>query len=1584
MKSIITHLSAWGMFFILSLTATLNAVADTASSEQAVASLLDRIGGAGTAERFAVSIDASLKSGTNDVFVIGSKEGKPSIKGSSTLAVTTGINWYLNHYAHVNLAWNNLTTDLSAVTLPTPTSEEKHTCSVPYRYYLNYCTFSYSMSTWTWERWQQEIDWMALHGINMPLQIIGLDVVWYNLLTKDLGYSATEAGNFIAGPCFQAWWGMNNLQGWGGPNPEWWYKRQATLCQNILERQRELGMDPVLPGYAGMVPSDIASKGYSANNQGNWCYFVRPYILDPNSDAFSAISELYYKRLEETMGTSKYYSMDPFHEGANTTGIDVASAYKKIAQAMLKANSNAKWVIQYWQWSSEQYNVLSQVDKGKLIILDLFSDAHTHFGEYNGHEAVYCMLPNFGGRTGLFGRLTKVMKEFYSQKSSYSNIKGVGATPEAIEQVPVLYDALFELPWRSTAPNAQTWLADYTVSRYGTSNTNAVNAWEKLRLSALNCETSLQGPHEAVLCARPALTVNSVSSWGGTDIFYDAQEVTKAAFSLLNAKSELSGENYSYDLTDVTRQALSDYGYYLLAAIRSAHTTGDKTAYATRRDAYLQLMLDLDQLLCTNKNFMLGRWTNMARNIADEATGTTEADRQWLELDNARTLITTWGERANSESGGLRDYSYREWGGIMKDFYYDRWKTYFDNLDAGKSQPDWFDHDWTWAHNATLSYSATPTGNTAEVATTLLAKYFLPINVSANDTYFVSRYFATDKQNEVTLSALRGTTFELPITETPEGITLTLSADFNHDGSYSETETTTTKLSIPSNAQLGQTKAVLTLSDGTQFTFTLIIRDEVTSARTISVNTSDASQGTVSISGTSSKSITTTEDVTITAKAKSGYDFYNWTDAEGNVISTDNPYTYVGAADITLTANFLVNKWGSPTEDASELSTIDSYGQYVTSLGVVQNEQAEQTIYTATECPAQLFQTTSVAQAAKGSQITLHWTSGGGLNYCNLSAYIDLDADGEFTGTDELIAAVGTKESSGNSQLNDYSLKVLLPYDMPEGITHIRLRFDGAWMSGYDSSTGAMPAKASTMRMVYEIPLNVTAYCATPCTINVKSANTEKGTVDANGQPDGYEYAAGEEVVLRAYPATGYAVKNWTDKYGRTIPTSWCDGNFLRFRAPESGTYTANFVRELASPLTIGDWKFDFTEENGDITLTKVVSGSGELTIPATYEDDYTIKTFAPALLQGQEGLTLLSIPATLTDLGNATSAPFRGCTNLAELKVASGNKSYRATSNVLLSADGSQLLAYPEGRLSHRYTMGSTIKSIAANAFTRAPQLERITTSSATPPSLSNEALGETTFFVQTSAKNAAAWRTALEHPIVLNASASSTLSASDAAVLADGDAVDLNATDTQCAKAPDLSADVQIWLSRTYAGKQLYPIYFPFVPTSVSVEGLKLEDTPLSALTLFEYNNGSFVHTTDLKPGAYLVLFPDTWSTGKTTFHFAAKGTAALATEGFTGNGSTDAVQVTGNAYSYDAATNTFNLQSGTTIEVQPYAAILMHSEGMPNTIAGPDFTSGIHDITINSSATERLYTPAGIVARPNHHGVVISQSGQKRMQK
>lgn len=701
--------------------------------------LLERIGGKGASERITVSLDPSLTTAAGEeVFEITSQNGKPCVIGSGISALTAGINWYLNHYVHLNISWNHLNWDFSKHSFPVPSKPERHTCDAIYRYYLNYCTFGYSMATWTWERWEQEIDWMALHGINMPLQIVGLDVVWKRVLEKDFNYSTEEANNFIAGPAFQAWWGMNNLEGWGGPNPEWWYERQLNLARKIIQREKELGMEPVLPGFCGMVPSNFEQKtGIKCQNQGTWCSFVRPMILDPTSSSYTSVAEKYYARLEEVMGKSLYYSMDPFHEGGRIQSGQYKEGYQTIFNAMNKCcGSESKWVIQQWQWENFQALSLNAVPAGRLIVLDLFSDGNPAFEHYNGYapqHAVYCSIPNFGGRTGFFGRIPRMGHDYFAFKEKYSQIKGIGAAPEAIEQTPVVYDFLFELPWMGKEPDPVDWIMQYADARYGKEDVNVREAWKLILHSVLNNTDGLQGPHESVMCARPSLEVKSVSSWGGTRIFYKPEMLIQALKLLLDADVNPNHPNYSYDLCDITRQVLSDYSKSLLEQLNVCGK--ESIEFQELKAKFLELILDTDQLLGTNENFRLGHWTERARDIASEMNSTTSKDRDWLEL-NARLLITTWGDKDNSDKSGLRDYSYRQWQGLLKDYYYPRWEYFFDH-DLQSAAGSWFYGEWEWAHNLKIDfsfegvttdknvirYSPEKEGNTMQEVKRILKKY---------------------------------------------------------------------------------------------------------------------------------------------------------------------------------------------------------------------------------------------------------------------------------------------------------------------------------------------------------------------------------------------------------------------------------------------------------------------------------------------------------------------------------------------------------------------------------------------------------------------------------------------------------------------------------------------------------------------------------------------------------------------------------------------------------------------------------------------------------------------------------------------
>lgn len=699
-----------------------------AAHPDAVARLLCRIGGEGAAERFVTVLRPEIAAEGEEAFVISAMDGRPCVTGSTLSAITVGLNWYLYHYAHINLSWSMRHTDLRHASLPLPKRPERRTTRETRRYYLNFCTFSYSMAFWSWERWEEEVDWMALHGVTMPLQLVGLDVVWYRLLTECYGYTDAEAKAFVAGPAYQAWFGMNNLEGWGGPAPSWWYERQATLARRITDRERELGMQPVLPGFAATVPSTFGAKrGVATVQQGTWCGYTRPDILCPADSTFSAVARDYYAMLHRVMGRSRYYAMDPLHEGGHADGLDTEALQTAIYEAMHAANPDASWVVQQWQWADWQYDLCRRMPRGRLVVLELFGDAHTAFGCYADQPAVYCVIPNFGGRTGLCARLRQTIDHYFDARATAPNLCGVGAAPEGIESVSVVYDLLYQLPWLSSRPDAAAWLRTYAVSRYGESDTAAIAAWQHLLGSALDLHSATrQGPHEAVTCARPARTIDRVSTWGSTALYYAPERVREAAIALAFASLPASHPNFCYDVVELTRQALTDYAATLLEAICA------QPCDTAAQHRFLALLLDLDTLLGTVADFRLGHWTQAARDIAAEVSEATTADADWLELDNARTLLTTWGGQPQAEAGGLHDYAYRQWQGLLSDFYYPRWHYYFTH-DLQAPPEGWFVSDWAWAHDlpAMLSpdalhrrYSPVPEGDPIATAQQLLRKYF--------------------------------------------------------------------------------------------------------------------------------------------------------------------------------------------------------------------------------------------------------------------------------------------------------------------------------------------------------------------------------------------------------------------------------------------------------------------------------------------------------------------------------------------------------------------------------------------------------------------------------------------------------------------------------------------------------------------------------------------------------------------------------------------------------------------------------------------------------------------------------------------
>lgn len=695
--------------------------------ENALNAFVDRVAGKGFSEKIVLRVDEKLSAGGRDVFVISAEGDRPAVTGSSLSAATAGFGWYLNRYVHVNISWNGLTVNLSGENLPLPQAPERRACDASLRYYLNYCTLSYSCAFWTEDRWMKEIDWMALHGINMPLMPVGVDAVWRNVLLR-LGCTEKEIAEFIAGPGFQAWWMMNNLEGWGGPNPQWWYGRQEKLSRDILARMRSLGMDPVLPGYSGMLPRSFVGKpGYDLTDPGLWSGFPRPAFLLPSSAKFAEVSDIYYTELEKIMGRSRYYSTDPFHEGGNIEGVDLPNAYRTILSSLRSHVPDAVWVLQSWNENPREL-ALKALKKGDCIVLDLFSDGDPKWqGGYCGHDFIWCMLPNFGGRTGIHGRLSGTMQGWFdARRAKPETAVGIGATPEGIGSDPVLYDALFALPWMKEDECGE-WLDSYAYSRYGKKDNDLSAAWHLIAGSALDCRTGQQGTSEPVVCARPGWGITGVSTWSTCEIPYDTKALRRAAQLFLNASEKFKGNtNYEHDLVNLVRQTVTDSSWFLYHDIEKAYKSGDKERFRRLSARFLGMIEDLDALLSTDPDFRLDNWTSSAREVCAEVPGTTASDRDWMEW-NARTLISTWGNRAAAVT--LHDYSNREWSGMLSSYSLPRWKRFFEAAEKGESisADEWFDMEYAWTLLKTEQ--SAPSGRPTDKAAAIFEKYFSPGNI---------------------------------------------------------------------------------------------------------------------------------------------------------------------------------------------------------------------------------------------------------------------------------------------------------------------------------------------------------------------------------------------------------------------------------------------------------------------------------------------------------------------------------------------------------------------------------------------------------------------------------------------------------------------------------------------------------------------------------------------------------------------------------------------------------------------------------------------------------------------------------------
>lgn len=671
-------------------------------------------------EKWKDSFVFELRSDLNGQDVYEVKDGADDtilIRGNNGIALASGFNYYLKNYAKID--YNPLfasNTDMETL-VPVGDAIIK-TTQYDYRYALNFCTYSYTMSFWNWDEYEAFIDWAAMNGVNLMLDIVGQEEVIRELLLQ-YNYNDEEIKDYIAGPAYFAWFYMQNLYSFGGPLPDSWFEQRVELGRKMHDRMQTYGIDPVIQGFSGQVPLTFDDKNSGAvlTPIDEWPTFTRPAIVSPyltqtdinagKKNYFPEMAAKFYEAQRNVFGdVSHFYAADPFHEGGKTAGLNMAEIYAQVQGQMLEADSEAIWVMQQWQGNLNDEKLGGLVKPSQALALDLQSDLNAQNDVMERHQVpwIWNMLHNFGGRMGLDGELevtaTQMAKDF--QNKNY--MTGIGITPEALENSPVAYELLFDMTWSKDPIDYQEWLKTYAQRRAGGTSDKLLEAWKILNETAYAKKGQyFQGAAETVINAKPGFHFSAASTWGHSNILYDKTELDKALQLLIdNYDAFADSPAFQYDLADVAEQVLCNSAIEYHSLMREAYNSNDSKAFRNYSQKFLEIIALSDEILSSNEEFMVGTWINGARKMLDGADDWT---MDLFEF-NARALVTTWG---GTRSSSLNDYSNRKWAGLTKAYYYERWNMWIANRQAEldktsknpefeKAESDWFLWGWRWAN----------------------------------------------------------------------------------------------------------------------------------------------------------------------------------------------------------------------------------------------------------------------------------------------------------------------------------------------------------------------------------------------------------------------------------------------------------------------------------------------------------------------------------------------------------------------------------------------------------------------------------------------------------------------------------------------------------------------------------------------------------------------------------------------------------------------------------------------------------------------------------------------------------------------
>lgn len=678
-----------------------------------------------------------------NVFELEGRDGRIVVRGDGPLSQAVAFHYYLKHYARISVSWYADDPVPVPSKLPLPGAKVRRSTRLQQRFFLNYCTFGYTMPFWRWRDWERFIDWMALNGVSMPLAQNGNEYIWQKVW-REYGLDDGDIRAFFTGPAHLPWHRMLNIDRWQGPLPQSYIDGQRDLQKQILARERSLGMTPVLCAFAGHVPEALRKKhpemkigriapGWGGFSPEYGCYFLNP--LDP---VFKEIQGKFLKEQEKEYGSGHYYGADPFNEitPPSWEPAYLAGVSRAIYEGMAAADPGAVWLQMAWTFYNDQAHwteprlsaMIHAVPAGRMVLIDYVcenQEVYKSTRAFYGAPFLWSYLGNFGGNTHLVGPIQKINRRLTEamHHAALPNLAGVGATLEGLNN-PVVYELLLDRVWQGKSFDLNAWIRNNARARAGGDDAQVEKAWEVLAAKVLVDQANPILGHGVIFqMSNPSL--RGAADWKTNPaIDYENSDLARAWELLLQAApASRQSPAYQRDLVDVTRQCLGNLGMALRDTMAEAYDRKDAAAFEKAAAAFMELGRDVDAFLAVRSEFMLGKWIQDARSWAADAE-----ELSYYE-GNARTLITVWGG-----NGDLIDYANRQWNGLLRDYYLPRWEMLIEAahaalrsgraFDPAALAGQWRAHERRFAATVGGTYAREPEGDAFAMSAALFKKHF--------------------------------------------------------------------------------------------------------------------------------------------------------------------------------------------------------------------------------------------------------------------------------------------------------------------------------------------------------------------------------------------------------------------------------------------------------------------------------------------------------------------------------------------------------------------------------------------------------------------------------------------------------------------------------------------------------------------------------------------------------------------------------------------------------------------------------------------------------------------------------------------